>query len=375
MQTGSKELIRDINTSLILRQILNEGSMSRAELSKTLGLSKATVSAIVQILIEKKLLIETGPGESTSGRRPTKLSLYSSTGFIISIDIDYTKIYCMLSNLSGEEVASLNIKNIYDDKSITNEILTAVNKLSKDIPECPYGLIGISVAIHGIVHDNQIIFTPYYNFEKSDLSQTLSNEFEVPVFINNEANLSAIGEHTFCNNSKNLISVSIHSGIGLGLILNNELYEGQFGSAGEFGHTIIVPRGRICPCGNRGCIEQYASERILLKTLGNQIGNDNITIDDFVKMVESGNEYALHQLEDFKLYISIGLNNIIKLYDPELIIINCDILAAIPDALEDILNIITTSGNKKCKIQISTMLDKAILLGGVVVVRNNFLDI
>lgn len=375
MQTGSRELIRDINTALIIKQVISEGGLSRADLSKKLGLSKATVSAIVQILIDKKLLVETGPGESTAGRRPTQLSFNAECGYVISIDIEYSKIYCMLSDLNGNEHTSINIKNKYNEKTILKAIIDTVSQLKKEIPKCKYGLVGVSVAVHGIVHDNKVLFTPYYNFENADIADTLSAEFDVPVFVNNEANLSAIGEHTFCHPQKNLINISIHSGIGLGLILDGELFEGHGGSAGEFGHTIIVPKGKECPCGNRGCLEQYASERAILNDLADKLKLDDLDLDKFVEMVREGNKDALAELDEFETYIGIGLNNILKLYDPELIIINCDLLAALPDTLNQIISRLNTSRHTECKIQLSSIQDKGILLGGVVVVRNDFLQL
>lgn len=150
---------------------------------------------------------------------------------------------------------------------IITELIQAIRAQKDLIPECPYGLIGIALGIHGIVDHGQITFTPYSDYANLDLVSILEKEFQVPVYVVNEANLSVLGDYTFHYPGKNVVELSIHTGIGLGIIVKQKLFSGTHGFAGEFGHTIIQVDGRPCPCGNRGCLEQYASERVLLAQL------------------------------------------------------------------------------------------------------------
>ena len=94
----------------------------------------------------------------------------------------------------------------------------------------------------------------------------LSQKYHTAVYIENEANLTALGEYCFSSDSTNLLSVSIHSGIGVGIIVNGRLQTGTHGTAGEVGHSTLFPHGNLCPCGNRGCLEQYASNKVLFDT-------------------------------------------------------------------------------------------------------------
>ena len=111
----------------------------------------------------------------------------------------------------------------------------------------------------------RLIFTPYYSLTELDIASDLNKTFNIPVYLENEANLSVIGEKTFFNDYSNIVNISIHTGVGLGLIIDNKLYTGYNGFAGEFGHSIVVPNGKPCPCGNKGCLEQYVSETSLLR--------------------------------------------------------------------------------------------------------------
>ena len=152
----------------------------------------------------------------------------------------------------------------------------------------PYNLVGISLGIHGLVQDNQVSFAPYYDLSKINLAHELESYFDVPVYLENEANLSVIGEKTFQYDYKNIANISIHSGIGLGIIINDELYTGYNGRAGEFGHTIVEIGGRTCPCGNNGCLEQYVSEQALMKELAQRKELEEVTFDDFQDMYQEG---------------------------------------------------------------------------------------
>ena len=265
MRTGSKELIRDINSHLILEIILREGRISRAALAKKSGLTKATVSAIVLELMQKKLVIEVGSDDTSMGRKPILLTFNASCGHVLSIDLNVDVIAAMTSNLLGENCRLKQYPNTADRGSIIPLLGSIIREMTAPLEPSPCGVVGICLGIHGMVWKNEVLFTPYTSYADLPFREKLEEEFHIPVFLDNEANLSVLGEHAFYYHVPNLIGVSVHSGVGVGVIIENTLYTGANGSAGEFGHTIIEPGGRPCPCGNLGCLEQYASERAILR--------------------------------------------------------------------------------------------------------------
>lgn len=374
MITGSKELIRDINTRLVLETIINNGSISRAAIAKHLGLTKATISAIVQELIVKRLVIEIGSDDTSHGRKPILLSLNKKAGYVICIDIGAGTVTALLSDLAGEDCVLKRIKTPKNPTGLVNELISLVE--SMQVPkDCPYGLVGITLGIHGVVSDNRVLFTPYYNLAGTSLDLRLQEYFNTPVYMENEANLSVIGEKAFKYDYSNMAYVSVHSGIGVGLIINDRLFAGYCGRAGEFGHTIIEPDGRQCPCGNRGCLEQYASERSILAEFAAMKGLSEADSELFLAAYEKNDPDAVGAMDLFVKYMSIGVNNILNAYNPEIVIINSPFTKNHPEILQQIEAALSSKMNSYVKIVPSVLQDSSILLGGCCIAIKGFLEI
>lgn len=375
MITGSKELIRDINTRLVLETIVNTGPVSRAGLSKKLGLTKATISTIAQILIDHNLIIEIGSAETEKGRRPILLEFNYKSGHVISLDISLEHITVLTCDLKGTHCRLKQYKNTAMGIAILPVLKEILEKTIAKLPDVIHGVIGISIGVHGIVHDNKTAFTPYYSLDEIDLSKELSDHFNIPVFIENEANLSVLGERTFYFNYPNIINISVHSGVGMGILLNDKLYRGNHGYAGEFGHSIIVPDGRPCPCGNQGCMEQYASERALLMELSEKKKCSGMDIQDFLNLYYEKDPDVLELIERFVFYMGIGINNVLNIFNPDLIVLNCSFTIYIPDIIQRIQDTLNNRMNEQCHLLPSRLQDTAILLGGVCVALKHFLGI
>lgn len=375
MITGSKELIRDINNHIVLETIINQDPISRAALSKNLGLTKATISAIVQELMNKKLVIEIGNDDTNLGRKPILLSFHKKAGYVISIDLGVNTISALLTDLHGEEHHLKQIKAPNDAKQLLHALTGLIESMTLLIPESPYGLVGISVAIHGVVLDNQVTFAPYYDLSEIDFALELENIFHAPVILENEANLSVIAEKTFVYDQPNIANISIHSGVGLGLTMNNKLYTGFNGFAGEFGHTIVEIDGRPCPCGNHGCLEQYLSERVLLKELATIKGLESITFAQFLSYYQAGDSDASQIVDSFVKYMAVCVNNILNAYNPDIVVINSSFTSAIPDLINSIEQKLSCKMSCFQELAASTLKENSILLGGACSVIHKFLGV
>ncbi|MFV0342793.1 MAG: ROK family protein, partial [Anaerocolumna sp.] len=203
----------------------------------------------------------------------------------------------------------------------------------------------------------------------------LETHFNTPVYLENEANLSVLGEKTFMYDFPNIANISIHSGIGLGMIINHELYTGYNGRAGEFGHTVIAVDGKDCPCGNQGCLEQYVSERALLKEYCKKKSIPEVSFDIFASRYQTGEKEALEIMEEFIKYISVGINNILNAYNPDIVIINSSFTIFFPGLTKLIEQRLNSKMNSFLHILPSSLQDSSILLGGICVVMKNFLGI
>ncbi len=374
MVTGSKELIRDINTKLVLETIINSNSISRAAIAKHLGLTKATISAIVQELINKKLVVEIGSDDTSLGRKPILLSLNKKAGYVICIDIGVETISALVSDLIGEDCSLKQIKTPKNTSNIINVLIELIESM-KQPKNNPYDLVGITLGIHGVIADNQVSFAPYYNLTGIPVAVGLEHHFNAPVYLENEANLSVIGEKTFQYDYSNIANISVHSGIGLGIIINHQLYTGYNGRAGEFGHTIIEIDGRQCPCGNKGCLEQYVSERILLNEFAALKGIPEASFEHFRKAYEENDPAAVKIMKDFIKYMSVCVNNILNAYNPNIVIINSSFTINFPYITEQIEEALTSKMNSYIRIVPSILQDTSILLGGICVAIKGFLGI
>lgn len=375
MVTGSKELIRDINSNLVLEAIINSSPISRATISKNLGLTKATISAIVQELINKNLVIEIGSDDTSLGRKPILLSFNKNAGYSICIDLGVENLSALISDLQGENCRLKQVKTPKNIDSLIPALITLIDVLKKDSLNTPYGLVGITLGIHGVTVNNKISFTPYYDLTSLDLPNALSNHFNVPVFVENEANLSVIGEKTFMYDYPNIANISVHSGIGLGLMVDDDLYTGFSGHAGEFGHTIIEMDGRVCPCGNHGCLEQYVSERVLLQEFAKTKGLEQVEFDYFSSMYQTGDIDAIHIIQKFIKYMTVCVNNILNAYNPDIIIINSSFTIFFPNLIHKIEENLSSRMNQFEHIVPSALQDTSILLGGICVSIKNFLGV
>lgn len=374
MVTGSKELIRDINTHLVLETIINQATISRASTAKHLGLTKATVSAIVQDLINRKLVIEIGSDDTILGRKPILLSLNKKAGYVVSIDLGVDTISALISDLAGEDCSLKQIRTPRNTSGIINEMINLINSMKLPMGS-PYGLVGITLGIHGVTIHNEVSFTPYYNLADANLAEGLSQQFGVPIYMENEANLSVIGEKTFQYDYANIANISVHSGIGLGIIINDMLFTGYNGRAGEFGHTIVEIDGRPCPCGNLGCLEQYVSERTLLNEFARLKGLEKVDFATYSKMLDENDPIAIQIMEQFIKYMSVGINNILNAYNPEIVIINSSFTIHCPHVLQKIEDALKSKMNSYIQIVPSVLRDTSILLGGACVAIKSFLGI
>lgn len=374
----NRTVIRESNERIVLNTIAQKGPHSRALLSDTIGLNKATISDIVKKLIAQKLINEVGIGESTNlgGRKPIMLELNAKAGFSVSVDIGYNYIDVMAQRLDGtaykrELFPFIVIKR----ETIIQEISDILDVFLSSLPKSPFGIVGILIAIHGVVLDNQIQFTPAYDLAGLDFSSALHEQFACPVYLENEANLLAVSDHTKEESYANLVSISIHSGIGSGVILNNELYTGINGYAGEIGHMqIVTENGRPCPCGASGCLECYASEKNILDTYQTRTGNKNALVTDLCRAFTEKEEEAMAVINDMVHYLATGIQNLTALYNPEIIFINSEISRLIPDFTKQIESRLTSFTSKNIAIKESHLGEEAILYGAGYLIIQRFLS-
>lgn len=378
MLTGDASYIKKINRSLIIREILKVGMISRADLSKITELTRATISAQVADLLEDELVIETQLEHSAVGRKPIMLSLNGQAGYALGIDLDYRQVSFTLSNLLGIPVTT-EVMNINTDSyaDIVTLLITNIKKFQKKFSDTRYGIVGIVIAIHGLVSNEEWIqFVPRFHWNGVDLKGDLEKGVGVEIHLENNANLSALAERVFIHHeTDNLLCVALYSGIGLGMMMNQQFFRGRNGYAGEVGHMIVVPEGEPCACGNKGCFEKYASETSVFDNLARVKHVDNITYEQIKRWLDEDDAHVRDIMEQFIYYLSIGLNNMINMYNPDVIVLDSELLRLFPDSLNKIRQNLHSQISHYRELTLSTIGKRSCGLGACALAITDFLDV
>jgi glucokinase-like ROK family protein len=323
-QTGDLNLVKKINKSIVLHYIRNHSPISRARIAELTGLTKATVSSLVNELIESSLAHEIGTGQSSGGRKPMMLLFNGKGGYAVGIDLGVNYILAVLTDLNGAIVEEYKVQH---DNSVlelaVSELKSCIRELIRRAPASAYGIIGIGIGIPGIRNEQgEVLFAPNLGWENVPLQQMMEDEFNIPVVIDNEANAGAVGEKEFGagREATNLVYISVGIGIGAGIIIKGELYRGASGFSGEIGHMSIQYDGKKCRCGNAGCWEMYASENALYEAAKAAIPG-KMDMDTLLGLAEEGDAAVIGLFERLGHFLGIGVVNIINGFNPELIII------------------------------------------------------
>lgn len=382
----NQQVGKKLNKEMILQEVLissgtGTSGISRNEIIEKTSLKKATVANLVKELIEEQFIVEAGMDVSTGGRRSKLLKLNGKAGYALGIDIGVNYLRGIITDLNGVIVFDNN-EEILDTTftSYFRKIVTLIQLLELNVPASPYKIIGLGIAVPGIIDtEGLIIKAPNLGWQQIDLITMLKDHVNYPIYISNEANAGGFAEFSFIHNHQhqNLLFVSIGFGIGVGIFVNGELYHGELGFSGESGHMIIQVNGKKCRCGRNGCWEAYASEYALLQEAEAALTIPDLTLEKLIAL--SAKEKDIQNIfTDIGHYIGIGLVNLIYTFNPSKIIIGNRITLLQDQIKQSMIDITTEQSSapfvNKTEIEFSTLQDKAIVLGAASIVINHFIQ-
>lgn len=368
----NRDQMRDTNTKLVLQQIFNNAPISRIQVSRNLNLNKATVSEICSNLTDSQLVFEQGQGESSSsgGRKPTMLHINKEYGYTATFDIGFHYLDMMLNYIDGDVLSFEKIKITGDD--LTNYIDVIKEKVSQlDEQETLKGLMGVAISVHGVVNKNKVISSPFIEMGKIDIVDEIQNVTDVPVVLENEANLSAIFERDFSNDGtgSNLVTISIHKGIGAGIIIDQNLYKGENGEAGEIGKQFITYSNELTK------IENICSEDAIIAEIEKKKNIDNLTVKELYQMFEAGDNDVVQVLKEASKLIAIIVHNINISFNPKQVFINSPLINNFTDVFTDIKTNLKKLTNDNLVLKMSSDTKYATLLGGCSLITQEVLDL
>ena len=385
------ESIGKLNKSLVLKQIRLYGPISRAEIARKTGLSKPSVSRSINILLRENLILREGTPEvhEKIRRKPEMLRFNKRAAFFISIDIGGTKITFGIGDLSGEILKEHQIENPHSWDEIVKLIFIETKKLLKSTKISYDDLKGVAVAAQGVVKIDEGTVTSAPNImgpREYPLRDKLKEYLQtVPLWIENDVNLSAMGEFWRMQEKyKNIVYISIGTVIGGAIIINGKLFRGKNYYAGEIG-WFIPDRGYLFKeLGEFGCLERLATgpaliektRRIIQKGYYKDdflISNNSITPRKIFNAYKKGSVIAKQVVKEWIENLGITICNISSLLNPELVILEGGLTRSGDFFLKDLRRIVQWGCQVPPEIKISTLQHRAPLYGGLKLCIDNFL--
>ena len=339
--TADQATVRKLNTAILLDTLRRFAPLSRAELAARTGLNRSTVSLIVNDLIEEGFIQETDLQSARIGRPGMLLELNPRGGFAIGLEIGVDFISLIVADFTAQVLWRQQACSDPNDDQIA--ILDCAANFTEQA--LAFGLdlglrpLGIGMAVPGLVdlRQGKLVFAPNLHWNNVPLRLIWSQRFNLPIFVENEANAAALGEYYFgaARGVDNFIYLSAGIGLGAGILLDGKLFRGSNGYASEVGHMTIDPDGDLCGCGKRGCWETQVGPRAVLRrvrrtlqsgapsSLADMVAGDleKIKFESVVQAASQGDPVALRALQEVGEFLGIGVANLVNVFNPELIVL------------------------------------------------------
>jgi len=329
--TGNQQLLKDINRMVLVRQLCKKPGLSRADLANQVGLTKSTVSLLVRELIDEGWLVErevVATGEL--GRRPTPLFIDPRRLLLLGAEMGIESVRVVATSLTGDVLARVEVgySLAKSAKACIGTMAQALLKVRKQLSGSEHRIIGIGVGLPGGVDEVRgfLRFAPNLGWRNVPVGALLAEKLAgsslagVPLYLQNEADVAAIGEMEFSPSEDRrdpLLYLSINQGVGAGVIVGDRLLTGNVGSAGEVGHMVLQLDGPLCSCGRRGCAEALIGPRALLG------GSDDPpqSMAEGSRLVAEQNAESVRAVKTAGSYLGVLLNNLASAYDPGCIVL------------------------------------------------------
>ncbi|MFF5425640.1 MULTISPECIES: ROK family protein [unclassified Streptomyces] len=329
---GSQTSLHRANLERVVRAVRMAGSLTQAEIARATGLSAATVSNIVRELKDGGT-VEVTP-TSAGGRRARSVSLSGDAGIVIGVDFGHTHLRVAVGNLAhqvlAEEAEPLDV-----DASAAEGFDRAEQLVTRLIEATGIGrdkVIGVGLGVPGPidVSSGTLGSTSILpGWSGINPAEELSARLGVPVHVDNDANLGALGELVWGSGRgvKDLAYIKVASGVGAGLVIDGRVYRGPGGTAGEIGHITLDESGPVCRCGNRGCLETFTAARYVLPLLRPSHGPD-LTMERVVQLAREGDPGCRRVVADVGRHIGSGIANLCNLLNPSRVVLGGDLAEA-----------------------------------------------
>ncbi len=384
--TITASAMRGINRSAILEIIRRESPISRTAIAERLDVSLPTVMRIVEALIEEGFVRQPGGTEWSGGRRRSLLEFNTTGGVVLGVDMGGTKLYGAVSDLGGNVLDEISIgsRGAQGEESY-NTLVTLVDSMLASPKLEGQHVRGIGVGAPGItLHKEGIVKWVYsLNWKDFPLKDRLVKRYKLPVTVDNDVNLAALGELWFGagQNARNIVVITIGTGIGAGIIIDRALYRGSTEAAGEIGN--MLPGREFLGKNYRdfGALENVASAtgigeraRKASKSRADKAIADNLLAEEVFVAARQGQKWAAALVEETVDFLAIAIANLAVSFDPDLIVLGGSVSRSADMLVEPILRRINGAIPSLPKLVVSSLGPRAVVMGAIINVLHNTSD-
>ncbi len=396
--TADQAFLRELNLSSVMGLVYHAAPLSRAQLASKTGLNKSTISSLVEDLLDRRLIHETGMNSNGAGRPATLLEINPKVGAVIAVELGVDFVAVAVTDFVGKILwrEQLAADAAEAQEQTIRESRTLVDEAMRRCRDEGLRILGLCFSIPGTVDLNRevVIFAPNLNWHNVDF-RALFSYTGLKVLIENDANAAAIGEHLLgvAQDVKDFIFVFAGVGLGGGLFLDNQLYRGKGGYAGEIGHTPIRAEALQvrCHCGNVDCWETYASQASVLRRVQSRMQSGSaslipslmeaqhapLSMSIIRQAAEAGDRAALDSLAEVGAAMGSGFAGLVNIFNPEKIVLGGPVSIAgeylMPAILESVSKQAMQEMGGQTEINLSAFGSDASLIGAAAVVVNDIL--
>ena len=387
----------------ILRLIHSGANNSRLELARHVGLSPASITAIVQRLMVKELVVESEPTRSHLGRRPVPLEIRKDIAYLIGVDLGSFHLRVVVADMNGNILHSSQTRTEMQEgrERVLQKTFGFVRKSIHDSAISSDAVKGIGIAHSGVIDSDAGLVLSYprpghmAEWKNVPLRQIFQDEFKLPCILEDGVRTATTAEKCFGlgRDLNNFLYIDVGMGIGAGIFLDGKLYRGAGGSAGEFGHITVDENGPLCSCGNNGCLETVASCAAIIQGVQTAIEQgidskirdlaagdlDRISIELIAQAAAQNDSLAFRALQKAASYIAIGLADLVNLLNPRVMIFGGALFRAAPQLLSEPLRRIIKQRSleksaNELQLQVSPLGGDAGALGASRLIAERILD-
>lgn len=345
-----------------LLHLYQEGSLTLAKLAELLNTSIPSATQIIDQLTDDGWVNTVGTVSGNNGRRPVLFSLNPAGHYAVILDSNTHGTTVLLVNPLREIIFQQSVDMALEDTPRFSEFLVLlVNEAIAQSDIDKSSIIGVGLSLPGLIDSQHGLNLSYVNLSLPEQSLTawLEQQWGLPVFMINDTKATALGEHRFGSSvgKQHALTINIDWGVGLGIIINGEVFHGASGFAGELGHIQVAPQGELCYCGKIGCLDTLTSASSLVKRVQREVqagqatklavfhdDPSQITISHVIQAATQGDTFAIDQLHETGYQLGKGLAIAVTLFNPEIIVID----GVLAEASLFITNSIKLAINKHC---------------------------